>query len=215
MRLPDSDLIAMRPHGKTSILSAGMRLPIAGLIAIALSIAIAGFPGANPAPAFAQSPKPAASAQASSAPPAAPAAAAPQPASASSPASPNVSAAPPAPDAQTVISYLSDVIKWYGHLGVEAQIVRDPDETLFFADDRQTAGEVLWLAFDYARKQAKFIAETSPNAGAADAHAASLAETAGLGNLTQTYKALDADAHALRAHIKDLEARLARAPARQ
>jgi small-conductance mechanosensitive channel len=189
-----------------------MRFPFAGMIAIALSIAIAGFPGANPAPAFAQSPKPAASAQASSAPPPALAAAAPQPAAASSPASASVSAAASAPDAQTVISYLSDVIKWYGHLGVEAQLVRDPDETLFFADDRQTAGEVLWLAFDYARKQAKFIAETNPNAAAP---AASLAETAGLGNITQTYKALDAAANALRTRIKDLEARLAKAPARQ
>ncbi len=114
-----------------------------------------------------------------------------------------------------MISYLSDVIKWYGHLGVEAQMVRDPDETLFFADDRQTAGEVLRLAFDYARKQAKFIAETNPNAGAAATSGASLAEAAGLGNITQTYKTLDADANALRARIKDLDARLAKAPARQ
>ena len=35
------------------------------------------------------------------------------------------------PDAHAVISYLSDVINWYGHLGVEAQLVSDPDETLF------------------------------------------------------------------------------------
>ena len=207
---PDADLIAMRPYDrKTSILSAGMRLPIAAVIAIALSIAIAGFLGANPAPAFAQSPKPAASAQTSSAPPAALAAAAPQPAAASSPASANALA----PDAQTVISYLSDVIQWYGHLGVEAQLVRDPDETLFFADDRQAADEVLRLAFDYSRKQAKFIAETNPNAAAAPA--ASLAETTGVANISQVYSTLDADAHALRARIKDLNARLAKAPARQ
>ncbi len=192
-----------------------MRLPISGMIAITLSIAIAGFLGANPAPAFAQSPKPAASAQASLAPPPALAAAAPQPGSASSPASASVSAATSPPGVQTVISYLGDVIKWYGHLGVEAQLVRDPDETLFFADDRQTAGEVLSLAFDYARKQAKFIAQTNPNAGADAGSAASPADTAGLGNITQTYKALDADANALRARIKDLNARLAKAPARQ
>ena len=68
------------------------------------------------------------------------------------------------PDAHTVIAYLSDVINWYGHLGVEAQLVRDPDETLFFADDRQTAGEILKLAFEYARAQAAFIAKSSPGA---------------------------------------------------
>jgi small-conductance mechanosensitive channel len=115
------------------------------------------------------------------------------------------------PGAQTVISYLSDVIKWYEHLGVEAQLVRDPDETLFFSDDRQVAGDVLRLAFDYAHKQAKFIATTNPNAGAGSA--GSSADAAGLGNITQTYKALDATANALRARIKNLQARLAKAPA--
>src|ERR1019366_9195331 len=211
-----SGLIAMRPHaGKTSIPSAGMRLRIAGALAIAISIAIAGFPGATTAPAFAQSPKPATGSQTASAPPTAPVTAAPQPASASSPASRNASAAASPPDAQTVISYLSDVIKWYGHLGVEAQLVRDPDETRFFTDDRQVAGEVLQLAFDYARKQAKFIARTNPSAGAAAGSAGSFADAAGLGSITQTYKTLDAAADTIRARIKDLQARLAKAPARQ
>ena len=206
----------MRPHGKTSIPSAGVRLRSAGAIAIALSIAIAGFPGATTAPAFAQSPKPATNSQTGSAAPTVLVTAAPQPASASSPAS-RTTSAPSPPDAQTVISYLSDVIKWYGHLGVEAQLVRDPDETLFFADDRQVAGEVLRLAFDYARKQAKFIAKTSPNAGAAAGSAGSPADATGLGNITQMYETLDAAADPNRARIKDLQARLgesACAPAR-
>ena len=204
----------MRPHGKTSIPSAGVRLRSAGAIAIALSIAIAGFPGATTAPAFAQSPKPAADTQTGSAAPTVLVTAAPQPASASSPASRTTSAAASPPDAQTVISYLSDVIRWYGHLSVEAQLVRDPDETLFFADDRQVAGEVLRLAFDYARKQAKFIAKTNPNAGATAGSAGSVAD-AGLGNITQMYETLDAAANPIRARIKDLQARLAKAPARQ
>ena len=193
-----------------------MRLRIAGVIGIALSIAIAGFPGATTAPAFAQSPKPATGSQTASAPPTAPVTAAPQPASASSPASRNASAAASPPDAQTVISYLSDVIKWYGHLGVEAQLVRDPDETLIFADDRQVAGEVLRLAFEYARAQAALIAKTNPNAAAAGSPSvATGAGGAGLGNITQTYQTLDAAGDAIRARIKDLQARLAMAPARQ
>ena len=192
-----------------------MRLRIAGAFSIALSIAIGGFPGATTAPAFAQSPKPATDSQTASAQPTVLVTAAPQPAAASSPASLNASAAASPPDAQTVISYLSDVIKWYEHLGVEAQLVRDPDETLFFADDRQVAGEVLRLAFDYARKQAKFIAQTNPNAGAAAGSAGSSADAAGLGNITQTYETLDAAANAIRARIKDLQARLANAPEHQ
>ena len=195
-----------------------MRLGIAGAFAIALSIAIAGFPGAPTAPAFAQSPKPAAGSQTASAVPSGAVTAAPQPAAASSPASRNASAAASPPDAQTVISYLSDVIKWYGHLGVEAQLVRDPDETLFFADDRQVAGEVLRLAFEYARAQAALIANTNPNAAAGSAGSPSVgtgAGAVGLGNITQTYETLDAAGNAIRAHIKDLQARLAKAPARQ
>src|SRR5271167_2197509 len=94
-----------------------------------------------------------------------------QPAAAASAASVSAAAGASAtvlpPDAHTVIAYLSDVINWYGHLGVEAQLVRDPDETLFFADDRQTAGEVLRLAFEYARAQAAFIAKAAPSAAAA------------------------------------------------
>jgi small-conductance mechanosensitive channel len=191
-----------------------MRLRIAGAFAIALSIAIAGFLGGTMAPASAQSPKPAADSQTASAAPTL-VTAAPQPAAASSPASRTASAAGSPPDAQTVISYLSDVISWDGHLSVEAQLVGDPDETLFFADDRQIAGEVLRLGFDYARKQAKFIAKTNPNAGAAGGFAGSAADAAGLGNVTQTYQAVDAAANAIRARIKSLQGQLAKAPARQ
>jgi small-conductance mechanosensitive channel len=158
---------------------------LAGALAIALAIATA--------PAFAQSPKPAA---------------------ATSPASANAAAGATPPNAHTVISYLGDVISWYGHLGVEAQLVRDPDETLFFADDRQTAGEVLKLAFDYARAQAAYIAKATPNA-AAGSTTVSPSATAGLGNVTQTLNTLGAAGDTIRARIKNLQEQQAKAPARQ
>jgi len=178
------------------------------------------------APAFAQNP----SAQSSSVAPSATvptsaasvaATAATRPAAAASTASAHVSAAPLPPDAKTVISYLSDVINWYGHLGVEAQLVSEPDETLFFADDRQIAGEVLRLAFEYARAQAAFLAKINPNAAVAAAGSTSTqlvatgAGAADLGNIAQSAVSLEAAANALRAKIKDLQARLAKAPARQ
>ena len=195
----------MRPRCKTLIPS----LSIGGAFGIALAIAIS--------PAFAH---PANSSQAASAAAASMAAtAAPQAAAASSPASINAAAAgTAAPNAQSVISYLSNVIEWYGHLGVEAQLVRDPEETLFFADDRQVAGEVLRLAFEYARAQAAFIARTSPGAAAGPTGlppAAAGAGAAGLGNVTQNFEALDAAGNAIRERIKDLQARLVNAPARE
>ena len=143
------------------------------------------------------------------------------PSVAASAAAAGAAVAASAPDAHTVISYLSDVINWYGHLGTEAQLVRAPDERLFFADDRQTAGEVLRLGFEYARAQAAYLAKNSANVGAAAAGPATSPPTnngagaAGLGNVTQNYQKLDAAGDALRAQITNLQARLAKAPARQ
>jgi small-conductance mechanosensitive channel len=194
-----------------------MRVCIAGVLAIALAIAMI-------APALAQSP--AAGSQAASAAPSAQAsvgavatgapqpAAAARPASAATPAPANASAAAQGPDAHAVIFYLSHVIDWYQHLGAEAQLVNDPEEALFFADDRQTAGQVLKLAFDYAHAQAAVIAKINPNAAAAGV-AGSTTGIPDAGNVTQTYKTLDASANVLRARIKDLQAQLGKVPASQ
>jgi len=62
---------------------------------------------------------------------------------------------------QGVLSYLGDAINWYRHLNVEAQLVDEPSETLFYAEDRQTATDILSLAFEYARKAADFLAKSS------------------------------------------------------
>jgi small-conductance mechanosensitive channel len=139
------------------------------------------------------------------------ASAAPRPSAAANPATPGASVPASALDAHTVISYLTDVISWYGHLGAEAQLVSDPDETLFFADDRQTAAEVLRLAFEYARAQAAFLAKFGPNAGAAKSAAPAIG-AAGLGDLTQAAAALDAASDNLRTRLKGLQAQLAKAP---
>ena len=144
-------------HLRFKITSVSMRVCVAVVFAIALAVACAA--------AFAQSP--AAGAQSASVAPSASVPTAARPAAAASAAAVSVLAAPLPPDAKTVISYLSNVINWYGHLGVEAQLVSEPDETLFFADDRQVASEVLRLAFEYARAQAAFLAKTSPNGAVA------------------------------------------------
>src|SRR5271170_6819461 len=194
----------MRPRCKTSIRSVFMRLGVAGVFVIALAIAII--------PALAQSPATsprATSAPASSARASAVATAAVQPS-----AGPTAANAAAPLDSHSVILYLSDVINWYGHLGVEAQLVRDPDETLFFADDRQTAGEVLRLGFDYARAQAAYLAKVNPAAAAGTPTAsAGTPGTTELGNVIHTLTTLDAAANQLRARILSLQSQLAKAPA--
>src|SRR5271155_5061566 len=174
---------------------------VAAVFAIALAISNA----------FAQSP--AASSQAASAAPSAVVTTAPPPAAATSPSAAHASTGAHSPDARAVISYLSDVINWYGHLGVEAQLVSDPDETLFFADDRQTAGEVLRLAFEYARAQAAFIARTSQNSAAPGATSTPAAEATGtvaqnLANVTNTLKKLQGTSDTLSARTKALQTQL-------
>src|SRR5271155_2097569 len=176
---------------------------VAAVFAIALSIV-------NPS-AFAQSP--AASSQAASAAPSAVVTTAPQPAAATSPSAAHAPTGAHSPDARAVISYLSDVINWYGHLGVEAQLVSDPDETLFFADDRQTAAEVLRLAFEYARAQAAFIASTSQNLAAPGATSSPAAQATGtvaenLANVTNTLKKLQGTSDTLSARTKALQTQL-------
>jgi len=191
----------MRSCRKTSTRSV---IILAGAIALAIAIA----------PALAQSPattsQAASTAPASAAPPVA-ATGAPQPAAAASPATENA----PLLDAHRVIAYLTDVINWYGHLGAEAQLVRDPDETLFFANDRQTAAEVLRLAFESARAQAAFLAKAQPGAGGVAAPGNTPSSSSQLGNIAESAATLEATDNTLRARIKDSQARLAKAPARQ
>jgi len=194
----------MRLRCITSIPSAITRLLVAGAIALAIAIA----------PALAQSPattsQAASAAPASAAPPVA-ATGAPQPAAAASPAAATAAVL----DAHSVIAYLTDVINWYGHLGAEAQLVRDPDETLFFANDRQTAAEALRLAFESARAMAAFLAKAQPGASAAAAPGNLHSGSAAVGNIAQSAATLDAANNTLRTRIKDSQARLAKAPARQ
>jgi small-conductance mechanosensitive channel len=194
----------MRLRCITSIPSAITRVLVA--FAIALAIAIT--------PALAQSPattSQAASTAPASAAPSVAATGAPQPAAAASPAAVGAAVL----DAHSVVAYLTDVINWYGHLGAEAQLVRDPDETLFFANDRQTAAEVLRLAFEAARAMAAFLAKAQPGAGGVAAPGKSSLRSAELGSVAQSAATLDAANNALRTRIKDSQARLAKAPARQ
>ncbi len=124
-----------------------------------------------------------------------------------------------------MISYLSDVISWYRHLGVEAQLVVEPTEMLFFASDRQVANEILQLAFEYAHAQANFIAQTTGRTtikatekpgGAAISAAIATPIPSGTGtDLRQKFEQLQTAAIALQTRLNDLQARLAKAPARQ
>jgi small-conductance mechanosensitive channel len=238
----------MRPRGKTLISSGDIGRHISRRIATLLGVAILAIFGSL---ALAQGPAPAASSTSTTSIPQSTSSSAaivggvPSPL-ATSPSKNRTPSAQPTPisasnaeasrqaavsptDPQTVIAYLTDVLNWYRHLGVEAQLVVEPNEMLYFAADRQVANDILNLAFDYARTQAKFIAQSTgkttvklPEKPAGAAANAELNRALGpadpsapAGNLGQRLEQLQATAADLQARLKDLQTKLKTSPARQ
>ena len=66
---------------------------------------------------------------------------------------------PPAklPDAKDVISFLNQTIAWYHHFAVEQQLATQPSDVLIIEDNRLIAGQVVRLAFDFARAEAQAL----------------------------------------------------------
>jgi small-conductance mechanosensitive channel len=54
-----------------------------------------------------------------------------------------------------IISFLNQSIVWSRQVSAEQQLVTEPSDTLFLNDSRQTADQVVRLAFDFARAQAQ------------------------------------------------------------
>ncbi len=153
----ENDRETLRKRAYAALVKAGRALG-ASILAIA-TVAI--LSGAAPTPAQKASP-PATAAKAAAA----------KRAASGSPAAATSAAAKPAsqtkasrldnfPRGHAVISYLSQNIAWYRHLGVEEHLVDEPPEVLIFAEDRRMAREILGLAFDYAHAEAKLLAKLS------------------------------------------------------
>jgi small-conductance mechanosensitive channel/uncharacterized coiled-coil DUF342 family protein len=56
---------------------------------------------------------------------------------------------------EQIISFLNQTIVWSRQVSAEQQLVTEPSDTLFLNDSRQTADQVVRLAFDFARAQAQ------------------------------------------------------------
>ncbi len=118
-------------------------------------------------------------------------------------AAPAPAAAPtPASIRASVLSYLGQVIAWYRTVALEEQMVQDPVEILYVADNRQMAEDVRHLAFDYARAQAALIKATQgDHPQAVDANATN-------GDLDARRAAKQTEVASLTAKIAQLTARL-------
>ncbi len=76
-----------------------------------------------------------------------------------------LAAAPAAPSAvapmtgQQVIQILDQTIDWYRTLGIQQQAASEPSDLLILYDNRQTANQVISLAFELARANAEILAK--------------------------------------------------------
>ena len=103
------------------------------------------------------------------------------------------------PEPGQIMKFLGQTIDWYRQTDVETHIADQPTDVLFVYEDRQTAHQVLGLAFQYARGQALLIAADNPNA----APAADGTDSSRYQNLTRL--AAQADATVKR-ELQDIEA---------
>ena len=131
--------------------------------------------------------------------------------------------ASPEVDRRSIISYLGEVIGWYRHREVEETLAREPAETLFLADDRQMASDILKLAFESARAEAALLKVTANATQHALGAMAGLAGTSqlaggdplsGLSDLLTRRGYAQAEVDRAQAEVKDLETRLAGATKR-
>jgi len=74
----------------------------------------------------------------------------------------NSASGPPAQDPAQIIQFLSHTITWYRQLPVEQQLATQPSDLTFFQENQRVAGQVVQLAFDYARSQAQMRSKNRP-----------------------------------------------------
>jgi hypothetical protein len=67
------------------------------------------------------------------------------------------------PSNQQVLAFLSESIDWYRHRAVERQIATDPVDLVYLEDNRQLAGQIVQLSFDFARADASLAAASPAN----------------------------------------------------
>ena len=80
-------------------------------------------------------------------------------ATAASPAAPAAPAVIAPMTGQQVIQVLDQTIDWYRTLGIQQQAAGEPSDLLILYDNRQTANQVIGLAFELARANAEILAE--------------------------------------------------------
>jgi small-conductance mechanosensitive channel len=136
---------------------------------------------------------------------AAPAAATPAGPAAGAPAASPAAPAMVAPmTGQQVIQILDQTIDWYRTLGIQQQAASEPSDLLILYDNRQTANQVIGLAFELARANAEILAKQPQPKDTDGAHPDAQ-------SLTQLQNKFAAQAAQVQAELDAARAQLAKA----
>ncbi|MGD0073769.1 MAG: hypothetical protein ABSD31_05455 [Candidatus Binataceae bacterium] len=73
--------------------------------------------------------------------------------------SPSAAATPSVriPDDSSVLAFVGDIISWDRDLNLEEQIVEEPEDVLYFSQNRALALRILGVAFDFAKAEAALL----------------------------------------------------------
>jgi small-conductance mechanosensitive channel len=107
-----------------------------------------------------------------------------------------------------IIDLLDKTIDWYRTLGIQQQAANEPSDLLILFDNRQTANQVLALAFEIARADAEILAKKPEPKDAAGTSASSQ-------SLTQLQDKFAAQSAAVQAQLDSNRGQLAKARAQQ
>ena len=119
-------------------------------------------------------------------------------------------ASPPAPamvapmTGQQIIQVLDQTLDWYRTLGIQQQAATEPSDLLILYGNRQTANQVIGLAFELARADADILAKQAQPKDAGDAHPEAQA-------LTQLQSKFAAQGNEVQAELDADKAQLAKA----
>jgi small-conductance mechanosensitive channel len=119
-------------------------------------------------------------------------------------------------DAARVVQFLDQTIAWYHQLGAQQELVSDANDAVYVSADRQMAGEVVRLAFQFARAQER----AQPTAASSEQAASQAASGPGAAP-SQTQKLVLQEAEAQRdenqvvGEVDDLQKKTAAASGKQ
>jgi len=111
--------------------------------------------------------------------------------------------------AAQVIQVLDQTVEWYRTLGLQQQTATQPSDLLILYDNRQTANEVMALAFDIARADADLLGKEprAMQAGGGDADAVVSSQV-----LSQVRKKLDAQGASVQSELDAQRREMAASP---